>query len=99
MPVLAVTGPSGCGKTSLAKALAGKLALEGWRATLLHQDDYFITARRPGHSYWDWLAPDGDALRADAEQKESPEALDMDALCAVRAIHIPPLRRLELFGT
>jgi uridine kinase len=64
--VLALSGPSGSGKSTLAGLLKCVVEAEGWSATLLHGDDYFLGPKMA--SYWT------------DENKDHPGAIDLPAV-------------------
>lgn len=49
--VIAVAGESGSGKSTTAAGLALELGTAGIRATVVHQDNYFIRPPRTNHEY------------------------------------------------
>ena len=49
--VIAIAGESGSGKSVTATGLAQQLGAAGIRATVLHQDDYFILPPRTNHEH------------------------------------------------
>lgn len=50
-PVIGIAGESGSGKSITATALAQVLREAGYRAVVLHQDDYFVRPPRANHEH------------------------------------------------